>query len=162
MQKIFILFILLLTSLYSNSLSLTQKDIIILKKIKSLEDEEMMKYSLMAIAIKESSLGKNQINRKSNDYGPFQANIKTVLSRQKVEDTPENRLYFAQKLLTDVGFATANAVIELRYWKKVHKNNWAKIWASYNTGYKYKSNTGVKYAQSIFEIIKKLKVEYRL
>lgn len=162
MQKILLSFTLLFSFLYSNSLGLTQKDIISLKKIKSLTNDEMMQYSLMAIAIKESSLGKNQINSKTNDYGPFQANIKTVLSRQKVADTPENRAYYANKLLNDVGFATANAIIELRYWRKVHKDNWARIWSSYNTGYKYKSNTGVKYAQSIFKIIKKLKVEYKL
>jgi len=162
MKRILFYLVIFSTFLYSNSLGLTQKDIISLKKIKSLADEEMMQYSLMAIVIKESSLGKNQINNKSKDYGPFQANIKTILSRQKVPDTLENRRYYANKLLNDIGFATANAIIELRYWKKVHKNNWAKVWASYNTGYKYKSNTGYKYAQSIFEIIKKLKVEYRL
>ncbi len=162
MKKILFCLFIFTSLLYSNSLGLTSKDIISLKKIRSLANENMMKYSLMAIAIKESSLGKNQINHRTKDYGPFQANIKTVLSRQKVADTPENRAYYSNKLLTDVGFATANAIIELRYWKKVHKDNWAKVWASYNTGYRYKSNTGYKYAQSIFKIIKKLKVEYRL
>lgn len=166
MKKIFIVLFVFCSFLYSNSLNLTSKDIISLKKIKSLAksqtDDIQMQYTLMAIVIKESNLGKEQINRKSKDYGPFQANIKTILSRQKVEDTKENRLYFAKKLLNDVGFATANAIIELNYWKKVHRNNWPKIWASYNTGFKYESNTGVKYASSIFEIIKKLKFEYNL
>ena len=39
----------------------------------------MMKYTLMAIAVKESSVGKNQVNVISNDYGLFQSNIKSVL-----------------------------------------------------------------------------------
>lgn len=162
MKKIVLVFIFLCSFLYSNSLSLTSKDLIILKKIKSLTQDTMIQYSLMAIVIKESSLGKNQINFKTEDYGPFQANIKTVLKRLKVKDTLKNRAFYANKLVSDVGFATANAIIELEYWKKVHKDNWAKIWASYNTGFSYETKTGVKYATSIFEIIKKLKLEYNL
>jgi len=121
-----------------------------------------MKYTLMALAIKESSVGRYMRNDKTNDYGLFQANIKTVISRQKVKDTKENRAYFANRLINDVAFSTANAIIELQYWQKVHKGSWFKTWSSYNTGWKYKSNTGIKYAKSLFSIIKKLKLEYQL
>ena len=162
MKKIFFILILCFSSLFSNSLNLTQNDIIILKKLKSLSDDKMMKYSLMAIAIKESSLGKYIINSKSEDYGLFQANIKTVLKRQKIKDNSYNRSIYAQKLINDVGFATANAIIELTYWKKIHKDNWFKIWASYNTGWKYNSKVGIKYATNVFDIVKKLKLEYKL
>ena len=162
MKKIFFVLILSFSSLFSNSLNLTVNDIVILKKLKSLTDDKMMKYSLMAIAIKESSLGKYIINSKSEDYGLFQANIKTVLKRQKVKDNSYNRSIYAQKLINDVGFATANAIIELNYWKKVHKENWFKTWASYNTGWNYNSETGIQYSTKVFEIIKKLKLEYKL
>lgn len=162
MKKIFFVLILSFSSLFSNSLNLTVNDIVILKKLKSLTDDKMMKYSLMAIAIKESSLGKYIINSKSEDYGLFQANIKTVLKRQKVKDNSYNRSIYAQKLINDVGFATANAIIELNYWKKVHKENWFKTWASYNTGWNYNSETGIEYSTKVFEIIKKLKLEYKL
>lgn len=162
MKKTFLILFLLTTFLYSNSLNLNKQDIIILKKIKSLHDDSMMQYSLMALAIKESSLGRYVINSKSEDYGLFQANIKTVLSRAKVKDTKDNREYFAKKLINDVAFSTANAIIELQYWQGVHKGSWFKTWSSYNTGWKYKSNTGIKYAKSIFGIIKKLKLEYAL
>lgn len=162
MKKIFFILILSFSSLFSNSLNLTVNDIVILKKLKSLTDDKMMKYSLMAIAIKESSLGKYIINSKSEDYGLFQANIKTVLSRQKIKDNSYNRSIYAQKLINDVGFATANAIIELNYWKKVHKENWFKTWASYNTGWNYNSETGIKYSEKVFYIIKKLKLEYKL
>ena len=121
-----------------------------------------MKYTLMALAIKESSVGKNLVNPISNDYGLFQSNIKSVIKRQKVSDTIYNRRYFANKLVYDVGFSTANAIVEIDYWKKVHKNNWIKIWASYNTGWKYNSDIGIQYATSVFDIIKKLKYEYDL
>ena len=162
MKKILISFLLFFTFAYSNSLGLSNTDIIILKKIKSLTDDTMMKYTLMALAIKESSVGKNQINLISNDFGLFQANIKSVIRRQKVPDNLYNRRYFAQKLLDDVGFATANAIVEIDYWRKVHDENWVKVWASYNTGWKYKSDTGLAYASNMFDIIKKLKFEYNL
>ncbi|UTJ06400.1 transglycosylase SLT domain-containing protein [Arcobacter roscoffensis] len=161
-MKAFFYLLLFSTFLFSNSLNLNKKDLVILKKIKSLSDDEMLSYSLMAIAIKESKLGKYVVNHKTKDYGLFQANIKTVISRQKVKDTKENREFFANKLINDVSFSTANAIIELEYWRKVHKDNWAKTWASYNTGWRYDGKTGFKYANSIFEIIKKLKLEYRL
>ena len=162
MKKIIILFLLSITITFGNSLGLSKMDIIILKKIKSLTDDNYMKYTLMAIAIKESSVGKNLINPISNDYGLFQANIKSVIKRQKVKDTIDNRKYFAQKLVYDVGFSTANAIVEIDYWKTVHKDNWIKIWASYNTGWSYRTETGITYATSVFDIIKKLKFEYRL
>lgn len=161
-MKVFFYLLFFSTLLFSNSLNLDAKDLIILKKIKSLSTDKMLGYSLMAIAIKESNIGKYVVNDKTNDYGLFQANIKTVLSRQNVKDTKANRMLYSKKLINDVSFATANAIIELEYWKKVHKNNWAKTWASYNTGWRYKGKTGFKYANSIFEIIKKLKLEYKL
>lgn len=162
MKKILIILCLFYNFAFSNSLGLSETDIIILKKIKSLTDDRMMKYTLMALAIKESSVGKNQINLISNDFGLFQSNIKSVIKRQKVSDTIYNRRYFANKLVYDVGFSTANAIVEIDYWKKVHKNNWIKIWASYNTGWKYNSDIGIQYATSVFDIIKKLKYEYDL
>lgn len=162
MKKLFILFLFIYNLAYSNSLGLTKTDLLILKKIKTLTDDKMMNYTLMAIAVKESSVGKNLINEVSNDYGLFQSNIKSVLRRQNVEDNMQNRRYFANKLLSDAGFAAANAIVEIDYWKEVHGNNWVRVWASYNTGWRFKSNTGVIYANSIFDIMKKLRFEYNL
>ncbi|MDD3008237.1 MAG: transglycosylase SLT domain-containing protein [Arcobacter sp.] len=162
MKKILLLIFCIYNLAFSNSLGLTNTDLIILKKIKSLTDDKMMKYTLMAIAIKESSVGKKQVNDFSNDYGLFQSNIKSVLRRQYVEDNDYNRRYFAYKLLNDVAFSTANAIVEIDYWREIHKENWVKVWASYNAGWRYNSNVGVLYANSIFDIIKKLRFEYNL
>lgn len=162
MKKIILILFICFSFVYSNSLRLTEKDILILKEIKSLSDDKMTQYSLMAIAIKESSVGKYLVNDKSKDYGLFQANIKTVLSREDVDDTKENREYFSNKLVTDVRYAVNNALQELTYWQGVHEQSWAKTWASYNTGWKYESKTGLLYATSIFKIIKTLKLEYKL
>lgn len=162
MKKIFLLLFIFISSVYSNSLRLSEKDILILKEIKSLSKDKMTQYSLMAIAIKESSLGKNLVNDKSKDYGLFQANIITVLSREDVDDTKENREYFSNKLVTDIRYAVNNALLEIQYWQGVHDESWAKTWASYNTGWKYESKTGLLYATSIYKIIKTLKLEYKL
>ena len=162
MKKTILLLLFIYNLSFSNSLGLTNVDLIILEKIKSLTDDKMMKYTLMAIAIKESSVGKKQINNISNDYGLFQSNIKSVIRRQKVEDNFHNRIFFANKLLYDVGFSTANAIVEIDYWRNIHKENWVRVWSSYNTGWRYNSNTGVLYAHSIFDIIKKLRFEYNL
>lgn len=162
MKKIILILFICFSFVYSNSLGLSQKDILILKEIKSLSDDRMTQYTLMAIAIKESSVGKYLVNDKSKDYGLFQANIKTVLSREDVDDTKENREYFSNKLVTDVRYAVNNALQELTYWQGVHEESWAKTWASYNTGWKYESKTGLLYATSIFKIIKTLKLEYKL
>ena len=162
MKKTLILFLLLFNFSFSNSLGLSTVDIMILKKIKTLTTDTMMNYTLMALAVKESSVGKNQINLVTNDFGFFQGNIKTVVRRQKVPDNLFYRRYFAQKLLTDFGFASANAITEINYWRKVHNENWVKVWASYNTGWNYNTQTGVTYSADVFNIIKKLKYEYNL
>ena len=162
MKKTILLLLFTYNLSFSNSLGLTNVDLIILEKIKSLTDDRMMKYTLMAIAIKESSVGKKQINNISNDYGLFQSNIKSVIRRQKVEDNFHNRIFFANKLLYDVGFSTANAIVEIDYWRNIHRENWVRVWSSYNAGWRYSSNTGVLYAHSIFDIIKKLRFEYNL
>ena len=56
----------------------------------------------------------------------------------------------------------ANAIEEINYWRKVHNENWVKVWASYNTGWSYNTKTGLAYSSDVFDIIKKLKYEYKL
>ena len=162
MKKTILLLLFIYNLSFSNSLGLTNVDLIILEKIKSLTDDKMMKYTLMALAIKESSVGKNQINLVTNDFGVFQGNIKSVVRRQNIDDNLNTRRFLAKKLLSDAGFAMANAIEEVNYWRKVHKEDWPRVWASYNTGWSYKTKTGLAYSNDVFEIIKKLKYEYKL
>jgi hypothetical protein len=162
MKKIIIIVSLFYSFAFSNSLGLSDKDIVILRKIKSLTDDKMMKYTLMALAIKESSVGKNQINLVTNDFGVFQGNIKSVVRRQNIDDNLNTRRFLANKLLSDAGFAMANAIEEVNYWRKVHKEDWPRVWASYNTGWSYKTKIGLAYSNDVFSIIKKLKYEYKL
>lgn len=158
--KVFMLSLLLSSSIYASSFNLnnlTAKEIKILKEIKNIGNKYGLGYSLMAIAIKESSIGKYMINVDSHDYGIFQAHLKTVINRNKIKNTSWNRNKYAMKLLNDVSFATKNAIDELKYWRKVHNNNWRRIWSSYNCGWKYNSRTAKKYSRDIAKIIRKLK-----
>ena len=111
----------------------------------------------MAIAIKESRVGKYLVNVDTKDYGMYQANIKTVISRENAKDTSWNRNVLAMKLISDFQFATKNAIDELSYWQKVHNNDWTKVWSSYNAGWKYDSNEAKRYSKDIALIIRELK-----
>lgn len=137
--------------------NLTTEQLNTLKEIKKHSKETGFSYTLMAIAIKESKLGEYMINLDTKDFGLYQANIKTVLSRQKIKDTKWNRNVFASKLISDFEFATQNAIEELTFWQKIHKNDWPKIWGSYNAGYRYNSKEAQEYSQDIASIIRALK-----
>ena len=158
--KITILVMLFITNIFAsnfNASKLTSKDIKTLKEIKKQGKKHGLSYTLMAIAIKESSIGKYLVNVDSKDFGLYQANIKTVLSRQKAKNTSWNRNKYAMRLISDFHFATKNAIAELTYWKKIHKNDWKKVWSSYNGGWKYNSKRARNYSRDIASIIRKLK-----
>ena len=158
--KITLLVMLFITNIFAsnfNATKLTSQEIKTLKQIKKQGEKYGLSYSLMAIAVKESSIGKYLVNVDSKDYGLYQANIKTVLSRQKAKNTSWNRNKYAMRLISDFKFATKNAIAELNYWKKIHKNDWKKVWSSYNGGWKYNSKRARKYSRDIAIIIKRLK-----
>jgi len=136
---------------------LSKKDMEMLKQIKQVGAKHGLSYSLMAIAIKESSLGKFLVNVDSRDYGLYQANIKTVIRRHKAKNTSWNRNRYAMKLISDFEFATKNAIAELMYWRKVHNNDWRRVWSSYNGGWRYDSKRARKYSRDIASIIRQLK-----
>ncbi|MDD2291114.1 MAG: transglycosylase SLT domain-containing protein [Aliarcobacter sp.] len=137
--------------------NLTPQELNTLKEIKEHGKKNGLSYSLMAIAIKESGLGKYLVNVDTKDYGIYQANIKTVISRENAQDTSWNRNVLAMKLITDFQFATKNAIDELTYWQKVHNNDWTKVWSSYNGGWRYNSDAARQYSKDIASIIRELR-----
>lgn len=136
---------------------LTDNDKVLLQQIKAYGEKYDLSYSLMAIAVKESSIGRFKINVDSFDYGIYQANINTVIRRHNMKNSNSNRNKVAMMLINDFDFATSNAIAELVYWKKVHKGDWNKIWGSYNAGWNYDSTRGKKYSKDIIKIIRELK-----
>ena len=158
--KIILITLILISNVFASDFdinNLTPQEIKTLKEIKAHGKENGLSYSLMAIAIKESGLGKYLVNVDTKDYGMYQANIKTVISRENAKDTSWNRNVLAMKLISDFQFATKNAIDELSYWQKVHNNDWTKVWSSYNAGWKYDSNEAKRYSKDIALIIRELK-----
>ena len=158
--KIILITLLLISNVFASDFdinNLTPQEIKTLKEIKAHGKENGLSYSLMAIAIKESGLGKYLVNVDTKDYGIYQANIKTVINRENAQDTSWNRNVLAMKLITDFQFATKNAIDELTYWQKVHNNDWSKVWSSYNGGWKYNSDAARQYSKDIASIIRELK-----
>ena len=158
--KIILLTLILISNVFASDFdikNLTPQELNTLKEIKEHGKKNGLSYSLMAIAIKESGLGKYLVNVDTKDYGIYQANIKTVISRENAQDTSWNRNVLAMKLITDFQFATKNAIDELTYWQKVHNNDWSKVWSSYNGGWKYNSDAARQYSKDIASIIRELK-----
>ena len=158
--KIILITLLLISNVFASDFdinNLTPQEIKTLKEIKAHGKENGLSYSLMAIAIKESGLGKYLVNVDTKDYGIYQANIKTVISRENAQDTSWNRNVLAMKLITDFQFATKNAIDELTYWQKVHNNDWTKVWSSYNGGWRYNSDAARQYSKDIASIIRELR-----
>ena len=158
--KIILITLILISNVFASDFdinNLTPQEIKTLKEIKAHGKENGLSYSLMAIAIKESGLGKYLVNVDTKDYGLYQANIKTVISRENAPDTSWNRNVFAMKLISDFQFAIKNAIDELTYWQKVHNNNWSRVWSSYNGGWKYNSDAAKQYSKDIASIIRELK-----
>ena len=158
--KIILITLILISNVFASDFdinNLTPQEIKTLKEIKAHGKENGLSYSLMAIAIKESGLGKYLVNVDTKDYGLYQANIKTVINRENAKDTSWNRNVFAMKLISDFQFATKNAIDELTYWQKVHNNDWSKVWSSYNGGWKYNSDAARQYSKDIASIIRELK-----
>jgi hypothetical protein len=158
--RIILLILLFISNVFASEFdikNLTQQEVETLKEIKKHGQAHGLSYSLMAIAIKESGLGKYMVNVDTKDFGLYQANIKTVISRQNAKDTSWNRNLLAMKLISDFQFATKNAIDELTYWQKVHNNDWTKVWSSYNAGWQYNSKEAKEYSIEIASIIRELR-----
>lgn len=158
--KIIFITLLLISNVFASDFdikNLTAEELKTLKEIKEQGKDQGLSYSLMAIAIKESRVGKYLVNVDTKDYGMYQANIKTVISRENVPDTSWNRNVYAMKLISDFHYATKNAINELAYWQKVHNNNWTRVWGSYNGGWKYNSDSAKQYSRDIALIIRELR-----
>lgn len=111
-------------------------------------------YTLAAIAWQESQAGLYPVNISDPSFGVHHILLTTAMKRGKVRNTSFHRNMLASELLNhDV--SASYAIKELKYWKRYHKGNWKRIWASYNAGHNFKN--GLKYSQQIEEKIQKIK-----
>lgn len=90
--------------------------------------------TMAAIAYVESSCGMYKVGP-TNDYGIMQINIKTALSRLKLEDTPANRKEASKHLIKNDKLSFNLAIRELVYWKITRNRTlWIDYVSSYNQG----------------------------
>lgn len=94
--------------------------------------------TLAAMVIVESRAGEDMVNYTTGDYGVGQIHLTTAIKRWRKRGYKGSSSALAERLLHDESFNHLNMLLELRFWKKVHGNNWKNIVKSYNAGYNYK------------------------
>jgi len=166
-----ILFILMISPLFSSTnYNLIRHSKTYIKTINNIEHldyrqresllylyEKCYEYDLantcVAIGYKESRLGKYMFNDVTGDYGLLGINLKTFMNTNNIKRSYWKEREVATRLITDNDFNVNASIANLMFWKKQYKNNWLKIWASYNGGY----NPNYTYAKDILLYIKAFK-----
>lgn len=136
------------------ALSKTQKKMA--KMIYSYAERDDLGWTATAIAWQESQFGRWQINvnsASSLDCGMFQNNTRSVARHEDVPYNRFNKKEICTRLITSYTYAYINFAKEIEYWRGVHKDDWRKIWSSYNGGWKGNSH----YSESIYARIQVLK-----
>jgi len=147
-MKFILILILTLTLSHANKLDdelkyLTKPQLEILhttfKKAKSYD----LQWTMTAMAWQESRFGKALIGRTTPDYGVFQINLKTfkaryakILAEPKEDGTLIDDKDIINMLVSDYELNFVASLEEIKFWQHVHGNNYMKIWASYNGGFK--------------------------
>lgn len=116
--------------------------------------------TLIAIAKVESNFGQVKVNLQDPSCGVMMIHLKHFLKRYNIEDTPFKRNLACMQLIKNDELAIAEAVAILEFWKTKHcgkwgckAEEWLKVWASYNAGYRWDSKAGRAYALKIKQII---------
>lgn len=108
----------------------------------------------LAIAYKESKLGKYLFNNLTGDYGVMGINLKELVRTNNLKLNYWGKKELASKMIADTKMNIAAAITNLQGWQKQYKHNWRMIWGSYNGGY----NPNVQYSLHILSYIKAFKI----
>ncbi len=144
-----------------NHLSIEQYKIIV--KIYTKKKDSIHLYSLLAIAWKESDLGRYLVNLDDPSAGCFHNLLSSVIAREKRNNNSWVQSRVLEKLVTDFDYGLYHATAELNFWDKLYTEkpikglpNWRAVISSYNAGHTYKN--GKAYMLDIVERVKVLKV----
>jgi len=135
---------------------LTDSQVSVLQRSYDLGKDADMGWTLAAIAYRESSAGRFLIDASGPSFGAHQILLRTATRRMNITDSMQKNI-LAQRLVEDVDLSASLALEELKFWRRLHGNNWNNLWASYNAGYNYRGTSGQKYAKMIGKHIKQLK-----
>jgi hypothetical protein len=110
-------------------------------------------YTLAAIAMQESDLGRYLINISDPSGGVWHLTVDKAVNKLGWEHTPFNYNRAIQLLVDDIHFAADIALDTVLWWHNYHDGDWFKTWSGYNGGFK----GNPKYAHQIAEHIKTIK-----
>ena len=135
-----------------------------------------LQYTMVAIAYRESLLGKQMYNLKDGQlgsYGIFHNLVESVYERYvTIKPKDKNveisiKLALAKRLVDDFDFSFSQALAELKFWenlakaKKV-KNVWRYMVIHYNGGYNgHLKQASIIYYKNIVNIIRAIKILQR-
>jgi len=110
-------------------------------------------YTLAAIAMIESDLGRWNLNLGDPSAGVYHLTVDKAVDKLGWAHTPFNYNRAAQLLMDDIYFAAEIAVETIDWWYEYHEGDFYKTWASYNGGFK----GNPLYADKVYASIKKIK-----
>jgi hypothetical protein len=93
-------------------------------------------YTMAAIAMQESQLGKYNISLQDPSASPFHVTVDKAVTKLGWSHTPFNYNRATQKLMDDIYFGAAIALETLLWWDKTHDGDWRSVVSSYNGGWK--------------------------
>lgn len=92
-------------------------------------------YTMAAIAMEESNLGKWRLNLQDPSASAWGVTIDKAVTKLGWDHTPFNYNRAAQKLVDDIYFGAALALETILWWDKTREGNWRRVVESYNAGY---------------------------
>lgn len=111
-------------------------------------------YTMVAIAMRESDLGRWNINLQDPSAGPWHVTLDKGLKALGWRNTPLNRNKVAQKMMEDYHFSAKLALDTILWWKNYRKGDWRGAVSGYNGGHKGNPS----YVKIIINNIKKIKM----
>ena len=106
-------------------------------------------YTMAAIAMEESRLGKYNIGLDAHSFGPWHVTVDKALIEMEWEDTLFNRNRAAQLMLDDIYFSAKLALKEILWWHGVRNGQYLRVIESFNAGYGRNSEYVRRIAQNI-------------
>lgn len=93
-------------------------------------------YTMVAIAMRESHLGKYRINLSDPSAGVYHTTIDKGVTKLGWADNGFNRNRVAQRMADDIYFAADIALDTLVWWMAHHNGDWSKAVSGYNGGHR--------------------------
>jgi len=154
MNKLIITVLLIASfNLYANECEITESQQSVLYFSYSYGKPYDLGYTMSAIAMQESDLGRYRINHKDPSGGYYHLTADKAVDKLGWSHTTFNENRALQRLIDDPVFAAEIAIDTLLWWEDYHSGDWRLTVSSYNGGFQGNPS----YVKSIVENIKQIK-----